>query len=286
MPELPEVETVRQQLRRKILDRPIDRVVVKWEKTVGNNDDFSNQLAGRKFTDIDRTGKLLIFVTDDPDITVLGHLKMTGQFLFVEGARAIAGGGHTLSPKDLDLPNKHSHVHIHFTDGSTLYFNDQRKFGYVQIAGPDQVTAARDRFGIEPGTENYTREAFGEIFGRRTAPIKGLLLNQQLIAGLGNIYVDEVLFRAGVHPSRSANQVTDKEKDLLFELAQSVLAAAVAAGGTTFYSFKDSENNEGNYYDQLQVFDRTGEPCVNCGSIIQKTRVAGRGTYFCSECQR
>ena len=285
MPEMPEVETVRRQLRDKILNREIDQVIVGWEKTVGYDEQFADKLIGRKFTDIDRIGKLLIFVTDDPNLFLLGHLKMTGQFLFAEGARATAGGGHTLQKSDLDLPNKHTHVQLHFTDDSVLYFNDMRKFGYVRAATADEVMDAKAGYGIEPGTDNYTQQAFMEIFGRRTAPIKGLLLNQKLVSGLGNIYVDEALFCARVRPDRRADTLTESEKKALYAAIYDVLTEAVAAGGTTFYSFKDSHDQEGNYYNQLQVFDRTGEPCRVCNTSIEKTRVAGRGTHFCPTCQ-
>lgn len=274
MPELPEVETVRRQLEKVTLNKVIESVQVFEPKITRKDKDFARFLVGLSFTKIDRSGKLLVFNTTDPEINLLAHLKMTGKFLLREGVE---------SENEYD---KHTHLVFNFNDGLALLFNDVRKFGYVVRADSNEVERVRARFGIEPLTSSFTLDNFEKIFPRRKTNIKSLLLNQSLVAGLGNIYVDEVLFRAGVLPTRPAHSISDEEKKKIFSSTEEVLRTAIEKGGTTFIDFAHTDGAEGSYVDELQVFSRASKPCFRCAGAIEKARVAGRGTHFCPSCQR
>ena len=210
---------------------------------------------------------------------------MTGQLLFVD-KNGMAGGGHSLTESDLKLPNKHTHVGFTFNDGSKLYYNDMRAFGWLHLTTPEERDFAVSQYGIEPGLPEYTETAFIEGFKNRKTTVKALLLNQKVYAGLGNIYVDEACFRAGVRPDSKANAVPLKYIKKLHKTTEAVILESVEKGGTTFYNFVNPEGERGNYYDALKVFDKNGSPCEVCGSTILKNKCATRGTHFCPKCQK
>lgn len=288
MPELPEVETVRLQLLHKVAGKTIAKVEVFNKKTTGSNTKFEKLLTGKKIKSIDRIGKLLIFsFKNEPNLFLLGHLKMTGQFFFIDKRGKVKGGGHSLTAGDTKIfPGKHTRVAFGFTDGSTLYFNDMRKFGYTKLASKAELEAVRSKFGPEPIDIKFDGQWFAEKLKLRKRSIKAVLLDQQFVAGLGNIYVDEALWHAKVKPSRLANTLTKKEAKDLAVAAGRVLREAIAVGGTTFRDFAHTDGKEGNYSDYLEVFARNGEKCRRCKNLIEKTRVAGRGTHFCPNCQK
>ncbi|MBY0310139.1 bifunctional DNA-formamidopyrimidine glycosylase/DNA-(apurinic or apyrimidinic site) lyase [Patescibacteria group bacterium] len=285
MPELPEVETVRLQLLYKVRGKIIKNVVVFHKKTVAHDPTFSQKLAGLSIANIDRIGKLLIVHFADSTHHLLAHLKMTGQFLFVDST-GISGGGHTMSTTDTTLPNKHTRVAFQFTDGSTLYFNDMRLFGYTKLATLEEVEKARAHFGPEPIAENFDIEIFAKQAKKRNAPIKAILLDQTFIAGLGNIYVDETLFRAGVRPISKGSSLSTPRLRSIARHARDVLSEAIAVGGTTFQHFTDTGGEAGNFTDYLRVFGKQRTPCQVCGTTIIKIRCAGRGTHYCPKCQK
>lgn len=287
MPELPEVETVRLQLTFKVLRKKIVGGKVYHQKTVQHDTRFIAKLRGRSIDAIDRIGKLLIFTfTGDTPLYALCHLKMTGQFFYVDKT-GVSGGGHSMTEADVRvLPNKHTRVALNFEDGSNLYFNDMRLFGYFHHASAAEVATARAKFGQEPTHDDFNIEQFVSGLKKRRSAIKAVLLDQSFVAGLGNIYVDEALFAAKVRPMRSAATLTRKEATALAKAARAVLLASVEVGGTTFQHFKDTGGENGNYTDYLQVFGKQKTPCPRCGAIILKIRVAGRGTHYCAQCQR
>lgn len=287
MPELPEVETVRAQLQRKVIGRTIASVEVFHSKTVGHDTDIEDTLVGNTIEDIDRIGKLMIFTfVNEQNIHLLAHLKMTGQFFFIDKSGDISGGGHTFTQADLDMPNKHTRVAFHFTDKSSLYFNDMRLFGYTKIADAKEVARARAKFGPEPISNDFDCDWFVTEIRKRKAPVKGVLLDQSFVAGLGNIYVDEALWRTKVRPTRRANVLTKKEAVALCAAAGDVMKESIAVGGTTFKHFVDTGGQHGNYTDYLKVFGKEGTACERCGTTIKKIRCAGRGTHYCPECQK
>jgi formamidopyrimidine-DNA glycosylase len=285
MPELPEVEIVRRGLAKVLIGQEIARVEVRESKSTGNDKKFARSLVGRTITGIDRIGKLLIFTLDQADTYLLAHLRMTGQMILTSGKKMV-GGGHTLSQQDLDLPGRQTRLVFYFRSGATLFFNDQRKFGYIKRATAAEVARAKAKFGPEPLAPELTLEYFTNLFTGRKTTIKALLLDQSRIAGLGNIYVDEACFRAGVRPSRRADTLSKSEREQLWHAVQEVIKESIAHRGTTFYSFADASGKKGNFSDRLRVFNRTGQPCLSCGGEIKKTRVAGRGTHYCATCQK
>ncbi|HMO78467.1 MAG TPA: DNA-formamidopyrimidine glycosylase [Candidatus Paceibacterota bacterium] len=289
MPELPEVETVRLQLLSKIKNKQIKNVQVLNEKTVRSNNNFSKKLKGKIFADIDRVGKLMIFsFKNEADLFLLAHLKMTGQFFFVDKKQNVSGGGgHSMTDADQsDLPNKHTRVAFYFTDASSLFFNDMRKFGYIELANTEWVKKTKARFGPEPITVGFDNIAFATKLKNKNRGIKAVLLDQTFIAGLGNIYVDEALFVAKINPERKANTITQKEAFAIAKASGAVMNKAISVGGTTFQHFKDTGGKNGNYTDYLKVFGKHKTPCSRCKTTILKIRVAGRGTHYCPNCQK
>ena len=237
MPELPEVETVRMQLLHKIVGKTIKEVEVFRAKSVDHDETIEDRLVGKVIAYIDRVGKLMIFsFVGEDDLFVLAHLKMTGQFFYV-GCDEIVGGGHSMTAADRDLPMKHTRLAIHFTDHTSLYFNDMRLFGYVKIADAKTVETTRSGFGPEPINPEFDCKWFTEKLKKRRTPVKAALLDQSFIAGLGNIYVDEALWRAKVRPTRKARRVTKKEAAALCTAAGDVMKESIAVGGTTFQHF-------------------------------------------------
>lgn len=288
MPELPEVETVRIQLLYKVVGKTISTVKVFSPRTVNFDKQISRKLKGKKIAHIDRVGKLLIFsFVDSSNLFILAHLKMTGQFFYVASKGEISGGGHTIGPSDgRGLPGKHTRSAFYFTDNSALFFNDMRLFGYTKLATASEVSKSKEGYGPEPIDPGFDCEWFVAKLKKRKALIKAALLDQSFVAGLGNIYVDEALWRAKVRPTRRANSLTKTESLKLCKEAGAVMVEAIAIGGTTFKDFAHTDGNKGNFTEQLQVYGRQGLACSRCGTLIKKIRVAGRGTHFCPGCQK
>ncbi len=297
MPELPEVETIRRGLKANILHKKITKVEVLKPKLIkADLAEFRGILTGNSFANIQRIGKLLIFELNSPPDKgereggvkkfLLIHLKMTGQLIWQKGREKIMGG-HYEPHQSYEFPNKYSHVIFDFADGGQLFFNDLRQFGYLKIVDEQELAEIRGKYGIEPGTDDYTWENFrGVLVKRHKMVLKAFLLNQQIIAGLGNIYVDEACFRSQILPTRKVGSLSDKEAKLLFEKIREIIAEAVEMGGTTFRNYRDALGGKGNFTDKLQVYGRAGQPCLICGTPIEKIKLAGRGTHFCPKCQR
>lgn len=288
MPELPEVETVRLQLLSKVVGKTVEAVNIFHPKTVAFDTTINERLAGKTIEHIDRVGKLLIFsFINEDDLFMLAHLKMTGQFFYVDHTGELTGGGHSMTAVDYrELPGRHTRVAFHFTDDSTLYFNDMRLFGYTKLANAEEVTRARAGFGPEPIALDFDCDWFVNAVRKRKAPIKAVLLDQKFIAGLGNIYVDEALWRAEVRPTRRADSVTKAKAARLCRAAGDVMRESIELGGTTFQHFLDTDGQTGNFTKRLQVFGKHGTSCPRCGTIIKKIRTAGRGTHYCPGCQK
>ena len=286
MPELPEVETIRRDLVSRIVNKKITSVEVKKPKLVKNKlNDFINVLEGNKINNIKRRGKLLVFVLKNKRYLLI-HLKMTGQLIFRQG-QEIAGGGHPFAVgKDWQLPNQYSHIIFTFNDGSQLFFNDMRQFGYLKIVKENELLKILDDYGIEPLTADFTLNNFKDILVRSRTAIKALLMNQKLIAGLGNIYASEVCFFAKVKPARPANSLNEKEIKDLYNGCKVILKKAIIKKGTTFNNYVDASNKQGNFSQLLQVYGRAGEKCRRCKKgVIIKIKTNNRSTYYCDRCQ-
>ena len=288
MPELPEVETVRRQLLKKVKDKRIKGLEVFHAKTVAHDETIEDRLVGKTIADIERVGKLLIFsFKRDKNLFMLVHLKMTGQFFYVEDDEVVIGGGHSMSEADVEeFPGRHTRLAIYFIDKSTLYFNDMRLFGYVKVVDAKTMEKAKAGFGPEPIDKAFDKEWFADAVRKRNAPVKAVLLDQAFVSGLGNIYVDEALWRSYVRPTRKASKLTKKEARDIAAASGAVMLESIKAGGTTFQSFADTSGRRGGFKKKLQVFGKEGSPCPRCDSIIKKIRLAGRGTHYCPVCQK
>jgi formamidopyrimidine-DNA glycosylase len=287
VPELPEVETIRRGLHRRITSKLIRAVKVDRAKMVRGMSarQFTRALTGKYFARIDRRGKLFIVSLQGLSQYLLIHLKMTGQLIY-QDARSTIAGGHGWPPLTEKLPNKYSHVIFSFSDGSHLYFNDMRQFGFVQLVNSQQLAAALRQFGLEPLHASFTWEAFRQAMDSRQTTLKAVLLNQAIIAGLGNIYADEVSFQARVRPQRPVGRLRQKELRALYRAIPAVLRRAVRYGGTTWRNYRDADGGRGNFTRLLQVYGRAGQPCKRCGSTLKRIKLVGRGTVYCPSCQR
>lgn len=286
MPELPEVETVRRQIEAPILNKKITKVEAFYDKLVGGDKNyFIDNIIGKSFTEVSRRGKYLFFHLSDGNFLV-GHLKMTGQFVYQKEKNEAIGGGHNIKETFLELPHKHSHIIFTFEDNSRLFYNDTRRFGYIHFKNPAEKAIIEGKLGIDPTyKKEFTLKNWRKVFTKRQTNIKAFLLDQKYIAGLGNIYVDEICFRSGVLPMRKLVDLSDNDIEILYQSCVDIIEEALNAGGTTFYSFRDSNNEKGTFFDFLKVFQREGQPCKDCGEIIHKIKHAGRGTHFCAVCQ-
>ncbi|MEC1448926.1 DNA-formamidopyrimidine glycosylase [Bacillus haynesii] len=274
MPELPEVETVRRTLAGLVRGKTIDAVEVRWTKIIkrpAEPEEFARLLAGQTIQSIGRRGKFLLFHLDD--CVMVSHLRMEGKY------------GLHQNDEPLD---KHVHVIFRFTDGSELRYRDVRKFGTMHLFKPgEELTELPLRqLGPEPFSSEFTAGYLRERLKKTNRSVKTALLDQRTVVGLGNIYVDEALFRAGIHPETTANKLTKKQTVLLHEEIIQTLKEAVEAGGSTVRSYINSQGEIGMFQLKLFVYDRKDEPCKKCGSPIEKTVVGGRGTHFCIKCQK
>ncbi|MDD5290704.1 MAG: bifunctional DNA-formamidopyrimidine glycosylase/DNA-(apurinic or apyrimidinic site) lyase [Patescibacteria group bacterium] len=300
MPELPEVETIKNDLKKRILGKKITGVEIRSQKVINpirdkslngvrnKPADFIKILKGNSFSGLDRIGKLLIFELADKKNFLLIHLKMTGQLIYCKGGEIVAGGHETGEEGNETgaLPGKHTHLIFSFANRAKLFFNDLRKFGYAKIVGEEELKKIKGEYGIEPLTKGFTLAAFKKVLEGKNAPVKAVLLNQGLIAGIGNIYADEALFEARIRPSRRAGSLADKEKRALFKAINNLLKKAIKYRGTTFSNYVDAAGQKGNFTRMLKVYHREGDKCKRCGAAIKKSKVAGRGTRFCDKCQK
>lgn len=287
MPELPEVETVRRGLHELIIGREVIRVDYDTPKGFPNAPaDVKQFLIGAKITDVRRRAKVLL-IDLSTEYTLVIHLKMTGQLVFRANGVAF-GAGHPNDSLIGELPDKSTRVTFEFADGSRLYFNDQRKFGWVRLMPSIEVPNIdfMQKVGPEPLDTNFTSQEFTQRFKRRAkTSIKAALLDQSVIAGVGNIYADESLWGARLHPSTLVGAITDEQFALLYKELRAVLALAIEKGGSTDRNYVNAEGKKGSYIDFARVFRREGLPCPRCNTVIIKSRVAGRGTHTCPACQ-
>ncbi|GIP43283.1 formamidopyrimidine-DNA glycosylase [Paenibacillus sp. J45TS6] len=273
MPELPEVETVKRTLNSLIVGKYIDRVTVHLPRIIQRPDDidaFAMELVGHTIQGVERRGKFLRIILDG--LVLVSHLRMEGRY--------------GLYPEDEPL-EKHTHVVFHFSDGTELRYKDVRQFGTMHLfrTGEDLTNKPLMKLGLEPLDESFTLEAFRKAIGKRSTKIKVALLNQEYVVGIGNIYVDESLFKAGIHPEQPANTLTDEQFELLHQSIIDTLLEAVQAGGSTIKSYVNGQGEVGMFQHQFKIYGRQNQPCEHCGTMIVKTVVGGRGTHTCPRCQ-
>jgi len=297
MPELPEVETIRRTLAPRLVGRTIERVLVRSPQFIVGADPetFARAVRGARITGLGRRGKFLVIrlafpgeetprpaAETDLSSALLVHLKMAGQLVWCRPEEDL---GPTRT--------KHTHVVFGLDDGSELRYVDVRHFGRIYFprgdAGDPVLSRALETFrrlGPEPREGGLDWESFRAELSRRDARLKPLLLDQSFVAGLGNIYADECLFRAGIHPLRRACSLDDAEARRLYEAMRRVLGEAIERRGTSVRDYVDGEGRRGEFAELLQAYGRTGEPCPRCGTRIERILVGGRGTHFCPKCQK
>ncbi len=273
MPELPEVETVRRTLVDKIVGKKIKSVEVLYDGIIKgiNPDDFITCLEGQTITDIKRYGKYLIFILDD--YALISHLRMEGKYYLKDCREEIA---------------KHEHILLVFDDDTDMRYHDTRKFGTMSIE--DKVnymeSKALKKLGKEPFEGELSVNYLRNVFNKSGRKLKPVLLDQTIICGLGNIYVDEVCFNAKLHPETIVSTLKDEDINNIIESSYKVIAKAINLGGTTIKSYTSSLGVTGRFQNELNVHTRKDEECPRCGTIIEKIKVGGRGTYFCPVCQQ
>lgn len=270
MPELPEVETIVRGLREPLVGRQFTSVRVGWENLVARPavEEFKQGLVGQRILGVKRRGKYLIFALSGGGSLIV-HLRMTGRL--------------SIKNSDDEL-DKHDHLTFELDDGRELRFNNVRKLGRVYLVDDEDEVVGK--LGPEPLDDDFAPADFAALLSRRRGKIKSLLLNQRFMAGIGNIYADEALFAARIHPERKADTLTAGEIERLYGTIRQVLAQGIQNRGTTLSDYLDAEGREGRNQEYLRVFRRTGQPCPRCGTPIERTVVGGRGTYFCPRCQK
>ncbi|ELK22728.1 formamidopyrimidine-DNA glycosylase [Anoxybacillus flavithermus TNO-09.006] len=272
MPELPEVEMVRRTLLPLVVGKTIERVKVHWSKIIQHPDvaTFCECLKGQTIHDIQRRGKFLLFQLDD--VVLVSHLRMEGRYIYEKE----------------DAPfDQHTHIFFTFTDQTELRYRDVRKFGTMHLfnKGEEFRVPPLSSIGVEPFDEQFTVAWLTDRLQRTKRTIKATLLDQTIVAGLGNIYVDEVLFRSSIHPERTATTLTIREIEALHEAIVQTIQEAIEKGGSTVRTYVNTQGKTGTFQTQLYVYGRANMPCRRCGNPISKTTVANRGTHYCKHCQ-
>jgi formamidopyrimidine-DNA glycosylase len=289
MPELPEVETVRRGLQELIVGKKFVGVqVYESPKSFPNTmSDARKFLINAQVVTVRRRAKVLL-IDLNSDYTLVTHLKMTGQLIYVSPQQRW-GAGHPNNSFLHELPDKSTRVEFVFSDDSHLYFNDQRKFGWVKLVPTVEVENIdfMRRVGPEPLEDAFTAQQFIlRLHRRRNTTIKAAILDQTVLAGVGNIYADESLWGAKIHPATRVRDVSDTQLTKLLTDIKSVMILSIEKGGSTDKNYRDAEGRKGSYLSFARVFRREGKACPRCGSVIEKLRVAGRGTHICPVCQK
>ena len=286
MPELPEVETVRRGLHELIIGRTIKSVHHDTPKSFPNAiADVQAFLIDASITDVRRRAKVLM-IDLSTAYTLVIHLKMTGQLVY--RGDSVFGAGHPNESLIGELPDRSTRVTLVFTDGSKLFFNDQRKFGWMKLMPTIEVPNIdfMKKVGPEPLEADFTSREFAARFARRAkTSIKAAILDQTVVAGVGNIYADESLWGAKIHPKRLVNTISSPEYELLYTELRAVMNLAIEKGGSTNKNYVNAEGKRGSYMDFARVFRREGLACPRCGTEIIKFKAAGRGTHICPHCQ-
>ncbi|MBI3109498.1 bifunctional DNA-formamidopyrimidine glycosylase/DNA-(apurinic or apyrimidinic site) lyase [Candidatus Daviesbacteria bacterium] len=278
MPELPEVETIKLVLQKKIVGKTIRNIEVLSPKSfIGD----CSGLRGRKVLKIERKAKLLVVNLDKNSL--LFHLKMTGQLIYEDGKRFI--GGHPTDDMMGKMPNSHTRVIFSFSDGSHLYFNDQRRFGWIKIIQNSEFELKN--LGPEPLEEEFTWQVLKDnLLKHKSQPVKVALMDQTVVSGVGNIYSNEACFNAKIDPRTKVGNLTDNQFKSLHQGVVKALRDGISHGGSTRAHFRDPEGHKGYFLDYAYVYGLDKHPCRVCKTEIKKVSLGGRGTYFCHKCQK
>lgn len=288
MPELPEVETIRLGLEKYLVGKEITGVEVRLPKIVKEGD--LESVVGCKFVRIRRFGKALVLDLDCK-LSIVVHIKLTGQLIYTGLGRP---KGSKPDPKLVGaVPNRFTHVIFSFSDNGVLYYNDLRQFGWIRIVPTEEVEKlpfihelGPESFGYAQGEPTLTLEQFREILSGKKAVVKVLLMDQKRIGGVGNIYANEALFLAKIDPWRPAKLLGLSEQSELYDAVLTVLKRGLKYGGASELTYVNALGEKGEYQKHFLVYGRQGQKCPQCGGVIKKIRLGGRGTYFCPNCQK
>lgn len=282
MPELPEVETITNRLKPYLKDKIISKVTQFHKKSfVGNPDEILNT----KVLDVTRRAKM-IRIQLEKELNLLIHLKMTGQLIYVDDQHRV-GGGHPTEDWIQQLPSKHTRTEIDFTDGSKLFFNDQRLFGWIKVMTDDEIKKEWEKYAPDVTSPSFTFEYFSERIQKRSMPIKLLIMDNTIMSGVGNIYACDALNLAQISPFKKANTLSSDQIETLYNAVRSIIQKGIDLGGaTTDGKYIDVHGFAGRYQLEARVYDRKGENCLHCGGMILKEKLGGRGTYYCPQCQK
>lgn len=305
MPELPEVENLRRGLEKNILEQKILSVEIRKPKLVSGKGnirkaslkkakEFEQGLKGEQFSKIERRAKNLIFIFASGKVALI-HLKMSGQFVYLPLHRTSARqvnqkviGGHPIELSEKQIPNKHTHVIFELEKG-TLYYNDTRMFGYLLYYPNIETFEKENHFallGLEPFDKKFTAEYLKEALKNKKGKIKSVLMSQKIVTGLGNIYADESLFEARIHPERPAFLIKKGETNRLYKAIIRIMHRAIEVGGSSVATYRLLDESRGNYAREHKVYGKEGEKCHRCGKILKKILIQNRTTIFCSKCQK
>lgn len=291
MPELPEVETLVRELKSRLKNKKIEKVKILAPKILAplSRSVFIKKIKGLTIQGVTRRAKVIIISLSN-NYFLLIHLKMTGQLIFVSSQGQSISGGHPYPPdsagNEIKQSNKYTRAEFHFTDKSVLYFNDLRKFGWLKLVAEKDKNILLANHGIEPLVKKFTPAIFIEIITKYpNRKIKQSLLDQSLIAGLGNIYADEACFLAKIKPDRLVYTLTPTELRKLHQAIISVLKLSIKMKGTSAKNYVRADGSKGGFVPYLNVYGRNKQPCKKCGQAIVKIKLIGRGTHFCQKCQ-
>jgi len=272
MPELPEVETIKRDLEKKIIGQKIVRVFIYDRRVIRNrpSSSFIKNLTGKTFHEVSRRGKAIVFQLMDSGFLVV-QLMMTGQLIYT---------------KKNPRPSKATKITFQLSNHSYLNYNDQRLFGRLQFCRTLKEIKFFQDLGLEPFSLSLSSQWLANQLIPRLTPIKNFLMNQKFIAGIGNIYASEILFAAGIHPRRAAKTLSKKETDSLYRKIKEILNEAIRLRGTSMRDYRDAGGQKGNYINRIKVYGREGQACLSCQTLIERFVQAGRSTFFCRRCQK
>ncbi|HEX3041818.1 MAG TPA: bifunctional DNA-formamidopyrimidine glycosylase/DNA-(apurinic or apyrimidinic site) lyase [Solirubrobacterales bacterium] len=287
MPELPEVETVVRQLEPEVEGRRIERLEVldaRWSRPVPP-EQMSAAGSGATIERLGRRGKYILMGLDG-ERTLVMHLRMTGNLILREGDEVIdPSEGRRLYESERSTEERHLRARFVLDDGRELWFTDPRRFGEAFLLDDDRLDERFAKLGVEPFSPDFTPAALGELAAGRTAPLKSFLLDQSKVAGVGNIYADEALFRAELHPLSPAGSMKPEHAEALRDAVVAALEAGIDAGGSSIDDYRDARGEKGSMQEEFLVHTREGKDCLRCGGTIVRIVVGGRSTYFCPACQ-
>jgi len=282
MPELPEVEVVRLFLDKHLINKTISKVEILTPKSfIGD----SKNVLKQKITGFTRLGKQLSIHLQNNTI-LLFHLKMTGQIIYLDKTKTILG--HPTKDAFSNLPNKSTRLIFTFSDSSKLFFNDQRKFGWVKVLSPQQLSDSQKNLGLDIFDPKFTPKYLHQQLQKSSRAVKLVLLDQSKFAGIGNIYANDALFLAKIHPSISANKISLSQSQKIHQFLIKIMLESIKSGGSTAKDNKyiHPDGSSGSHQFSFQVYQRDGKPCLVCQTLIKRTKIGGRGTFFCPKCQK